>query len=430
MLNGHEWVDRQAHAHAIAVEKEGTCFVGGSFQALDQLAETLREPHAIGRLTEVCDRWIYSSCLCFALDLEAQARSRFRYRYSCYQLEYSRNLVFRRGTTLDQVYQGLIDRTRALLDVPTLKTVFGWKQRPHKHRRDGARLERVLDASAYDLTVFTVHVGPLTLKLYDKGARVRRVEAIAHNVRALRCGRSVEKLSIMLAKLQRMAIDFLNVVHAAHSSFFDDGALDTLSDPTHRGTRRLAGVDLQKPRIRSVSAAVVALAAQPGGFTTEELAAKTRALWADRPGPLHGAPRRVRSGQAAGQSPRRARCTDPSLPCPPRGHSHARWLADPAREGHQARPCPRPWIPSRKLAQDHPSPRPALPHPKARAAPYVPNPRLSRMIGTALPFTTCWYSHFPKRLSTQHGGNISRTARSLGLSRGVLRAKLQRYGLR
>jgi DNA-binding NtrC family response regulator len=29
-----------------------------------------------------------------------------------------------------------------------------------------------------------------------------------------------------------------------------------------------------------------------------------------------------------------------------------------------------------------------------------------------------------------HGGNISRTARSLGLSRGVLRAKLQRYGLR
>ena len=82
-----------------------------------------------------------------------------------------------------------------------------------------------------------------------------------------------------------MAIDFLNVVHAAHYSFFDDGALDTLADPTHRGNRRLAGVDLQKPRMRTVSAAVVALAAQPGGFTTEELATKTRLLWADRPGP-------------------------------------------------------------------------------------------------------------------------------------------------
>jgi hypothetical protein len=285
MLNGHEWVDRQAHAHAICVQKEGNCFVGGSFQALDQLAETLCEQHAIGRLTEVCDRWIYSSCLCFALDLDEQARSQFRYRYSCYQLEYSRNLLFRRGTTLDAVYQGLIDRTRGLLDVPKLKTIFGWKQRPHQRRRDGARLERVLDESAYDLTVFKVHFGPLTLKLYDKGARVLRVEAIVHNVRALRCGRSVEKLSIMLAKLQRMAIDFLNVVQAAHYSFFDAGALDSLSESTHRGSRRLAGVDLQKPRMRGVGAAVVTLAAQPGGFTTEELAAKTRALWTHRPGP-------------------------------------------------------------------------------------------------------------------------------------------------
>ena len=112
----------------------------------------------------------------------------------------------------------------------------------------GARLERVLDESAYDLTLFKVHFGALTLKLYDKGARVLRVEAIVHNVRALRCGRSVEKLSTMLAKLQRMAIDFLNVVQAAHCSFFDAGALDSLSESTHRGSRRLAAWDARPKR--------------------------------------------------------------------------------------------------------------------------------------------------------------------------------------
>jgi hypothetical protein len=32
--------------------------------------------------------------------------------YSTYQIEYSRNLLFTRGTTLDAVFQGLIDRTR------------------------------------------------------------------------------------------------------------------------------------------------------------------------------------------------------------------------------------------------------------------------------------------------------------------------------
>jgi len=94
MLNGHEWVERQARRQTICASKQGNCFVGGSFQALDQLADTLCDEHAIGRLTEVCDRWVYSSCLCFALDLDQQQRSRFHYCYSVYQIEYSRNLLF------------------------------------------------------------------------------------------------------------------------------------------------------------------------------------------------------------------------------------------------------------------------------------------------------------------------------------------------
>jgi hypothetical protein len=47
-----------------------------------------------------------------------------------------------------------------------------------------------------------------------------------------------------------------------------------LPQPTRLGTRRLAGMDLQKARIRTVSQAVVALAPKPGGFTAKELARK------------------------------------------------------------------------------------------------------------------------------------------------------------
>ncbi|MGB5832524.1 MAG: hypothetical protein WBG92_11105 [Thiohalocapsa sp.] len=160
MLNGHEWVERQARRQTISISKEGNCFVGGSFQALDRLADTLCDQHAIGRLTKVCDRWAYSSCLCFALDLEEQRRPHFRYRYSAYQIEYSRNLLFTRGTTLDAVFQGLIDRTRRQLDVPKLQTIFGYKTRPH-HRQGSKplRVARVLDQPTYDLTVFKVHFG-------------------------------------------------------------------------------------------------------------------------------------------------------------------------------------------------------------------------------------------------------------------------------
>lgn len=249
--------------------------MGGSFQALDQIADTLCASHTIGRLAEVCERWVYSSCLCFALDSQEQQRSGFRYQYSCYQFEYSRNLLFKRGATLDQVYQGMIERTRRLLDVNKIRTIFGRKQRPHWHchgKSRPVRIERIVDDSLYDVTVFKVHFGRLSLKIYDKGERILRVEAIVHNARDLHCGITLEKLPIMLAKLQRMAIDFLNVLQAAHASFLEEHVLDTLPQPSRVGSRRLAGVDLQKPRMRNVAEAVVALAPKPGGFTAKELA--------------------------------------------------------------------------------------------------------------------------------------------------------------
>jgi hypothetical protein len=34
-----------------------------------------------GQLTQVCERWIDSCCLCFALDCAEQERSGFRYAY-------------------------------------------------------------------------------------------------------------------------------------------------------------------------------------------------------------------------------------------------------------------------------------------------------------------------------------------------------------
>jgi hypothetical protein len=68
---------------------------------LAKIADTLSGPQAIGRLNQVCERWIYTTCLCFALELEEQKRSGFRYQYSNYQVEYSRNLIFEIGGHMD-----------------------------------------------------------------------------------------------------------------------------------------------------------------------------------------------------------------------------------------------------------------------------------------------------------------------------------------
>jgi hypothetical protein len=65
----------------------------------------LSQPAAIGHLSQVCDRWIYSACLCFGLDLDQIEASGFGYAYSVYQVEYSRNLIFANGAQTSQVFR-------------------------------------------------------------------------------------------------------------------------------------------------------------------------------------------------------------------------------------------------------------------------------------------------------------------------------------
>jgi hypothetical protein len=93
ILNGHEYVAAAARAGGIGFTKEGNCFTRILDPAgLARVADTLSQPATIGRLSQVCDRWIYTAALCFGLDLDEQERSGFRYAYSVFQAEYSRNL--------------------------------------------------------------------------------------------------------------------------------------------------------------------------------------------------------------------------------------------------------------------------------------------------------------------------------------------------
>jgi hypothetical protein len=101
------------------------------------------------------------------------------------------NLLFWRGTTMDEVYQKLIDRTRAPLDLKQVKTIFGFSHRPHhtaKRGRERTEVFKAVQAASYDLTVFKIKWGNLTLKIYDKGGRVLRIEVVVHNAKELRCG--------------------------------------------------------------------------------------------------------------------------------------------------------------------------------------------------------------------------------------------------
>ena len=70
------------------------------------------------------------------------------------------------------------------------------------------------------------------------------------------------------------------------------------------GASRVGGIDLNKPRIRAALAAVLALAASPGGFTVADLTAKVHAM-TGQARHLQHPPGRLRPAQTSRQAARR-----------------------------------------------------------------------------------------------------------------------------
>ena len=281
ILNGHEYVACQASKRQLTFIKEDNCFTQIAAAAdLARIADTLSEARTVGRLVQVCERWIYSACLCFGLGIDEQERTGFQYAYSVYQVEYSRNLLFQRGSQLEHVFQRLVDRTRARLDVRQVRTLFGARRRPHWHttRHAAPRFEVVVETLAYDLTVFKIHFGNLTLKAYTKGERVLRIEAVAHNTRALGCGRVVDRFPHIVVRLRSMLERFMTTLDCVDAAFISDELLDQLPLPSRLGKTRVGGVDLNNLRMRRALSAVLALAPSPAGFSTTHFRDKVQSM--------------------------------------------------------------------------------------------------------------------------------------------------------
>jgi hypothetical protein len=275
ILNGHEYVACQARKAGIHFAKEGNCFTHISDAVgLAKIADTLSRQRTIGRLRQACERWIYTTCLCFALDLEEQKQSGFHYQYSNYQVEYSRNLIFEIGGHMDQVFQALIDRSRVLLDLKTVRTILGYKRRPRYHKRNkkSAEWEVAVEKPTYDLTIFKLHCGKLTLKIYTKGERVLRIEVVVHNTEELRCGRSLEKFPEIVVQAKSILGRFMDALSCIDQCFIADRMLEQLPAPSQVGKTKVGGIDLNKPRMRWVVEAVIALSPSPDGFTASQLA--------------------------------------------------------------------------------------------------------------------------------------------------------------
>jgi len=163
-----------------------------------------------------------------------------------------------------------------------VKTILGSHRRPkfHWRKNNSAQWEVAVEKPAYDLTIFKVHCGKLTLKIYTKGERLLRIEVVVHNTGALHCGHSLEKFPQILMQARDILQRFMDALSCIDQCFIADSMLEELPAPSSVGKTRVGGIDLNKARMRWVVEALIALCVSPSaqGFTASELARQVRLL--------------------------------------------------------------------------------------------------------------------------------------------------------
>ena len=97
---------------------------------LAQAANGWPRDAAIGRLGQVCDRWICTACLRFARGLEEQDRAGSGCGYPAWQAGYSRDLLPASGAQAGALSGRILDRTRSRLDIPAIRAIVGLKSPP------------------------------------------------------------------------------------------------------------------------------------------------------------------------------------------------------------------------------------------------------------------------------------------------------------
>jgi hypothetical protein len=175
--NGHSWLARRMAREGIDYATADNAFVRiADFGRAQQLADTFR-PELLHRHL---DR--YARLCCPVQDVFEQT-----YHWSLMQAEYSTDLVFKSAQTLAPLYEQLSREAVLAVKAEQVATFLGKKITPQLAAEIGSRF-----CTRIEGTCIKHRLDSCSVKLYDKFARILRIETTTNDVSFFKHHRKVE----------------------------------------------------------------------------------------------------------------------------------------------------------------------------------------------------------------------------------------------
>ena len=261
-LNGHHYIERELLRRNIDFRKDDNAFLAAADPlALQAAADRLSAEIIRQRL----DYWTLLVGPKFS-KADRQAINLKRH-YSIQQVEYCRNLIFRRNSPIHKLFERSCDIGLLRMIPDKITQIFGF--RLHKNLR--GKLHNVLEKIEHGHHVFRACGKNAVLRMYEKFTTFLRLEALSNNLKDFGLKKSLDNLEAVREKLAAVTDRFAAFEAEALNVHVDFPLFQRMALPIPSGRTRVPGIKIHDTRIIRLMEVLLHSGTKIGGWRTAEI---------------------------------------------------------------------------------------------------------------------------------------------------------------
>jgi hypothetical protein len=261
-LNGHHCIEQQLRSAGIQLRKNDNAFLWvADAHALQAAAEALNAKLIRTRL----DYWTLIVGPKFSKK-DRQAINLGRY-YSLQQVEYCRNLIFRRNFPIHKLFERSCDLGLLRLSADRIAEVFGWRL----HKRIAGKLTSVLERTEHGHHVLRAYAKNAVMRMYEKFSTFLRLEALSNNLKDFGLNKGLDNLDKVRSILGGVTDRFAAFEAQALDVHVDFPLFQRLALPIPKGTAKIPGIKLHDTRMLRLMEVLLHTGTNILGWRTAEI---------------------------------------------------------------------------------------------------------------------------------------------------------------
>jgi len=261
-LNGHHYIERELLRQEIGFRKNDNAFLAvADPSALQAAADRLSADLIRKRL----DYWTWLVGPKFSQTDRNMIN--LKRHYSIQQVEYCRNLIFRRSFPIHKLFERSCDIGLLRMLPDKVTQIFGFRI----DKRLRGKLQSVLEKIEHGHHVFRACGKNAVLRMYEKFTTFLRLEALSNNLKDFGLKKSLDNLDAVRQKLTAVTDRFAAFEAEALNVHVDFPLFQRLALPITSGRSRVPGIKIHDTRIIRLMEVLLHCGTKIGGWRTAEI---------------------------------------------------------------------------------------------------------------------------------------------------------------